>query len=367
VQKDALTATGLGTFRRCKRQYYYSRELLLRRARIATPLRVGKLYHKGHDEHAKGVSEQDILDALWAEYESPPPSFMSPHEWHVERETLAQLLIGHWWRYDKDDFRVVESELPFELPLVNPDTGAPSRSFVFSGRLDGIVVLPDERLAVLEYKTTSEDIAPDSDYWLRLRCDAQISGYYLAARAMGYDVQTVIYDVTRKPSIRPRNIPVLDEDGKKIVLDGDGERVRRVHLKKDGTPGAKHGEPIQSANKEKGWSLVTRLETATEYGERLLKDIGDRPDFYYARREVPRLDDEIAEFQVELWQQSKELLDSRRADRWFRNVGMFTCRNCEFAELCLNGVSLDSETIPSGYVRLDDPNPELADEEGAAA
>lgn len=63
-------------------------------------------------------------------------------------------------------------------------------------------------------------------------------------------------------------------------------------------------------------------------------------------QEVPRLEDDLAEYQAEVWQQAQQLLEiRRRADRlgdpsraWFRNAGRFTCGYCDFAQLCLNGV-----------------------------
>src|SRR5690606_36744924 len=136
------------------------------------------------------------------------------------------------------------------------------------------------RLAIVETKTTADSIAPDSDYWLRLRFNGQLMQYVLAARTFGWDISTVIYDVVRKPAIEPRQIPLLDAEGRKVVLDANGERV----LKKDGSP-------RESGDKEKGYTLQTRIETPEEFSDRLYQDTLARPDFYFARREVPILED----------------------------------------------------------------------------
>ncbi|MCK4343264.1 MAG: hypothetical protein KAY37_16240 [Phycisphaerae bacterium] len=103
-----------------------------------------------------------------------------------------------------------------------------------------------------------------------------------------------------------------------------------------------------------------RDETPEQYGVRLLHDIGVRPDYYFQRREVPHLEDELAEFQIELWQQAKQLLDSRRHGRWFRNVHRFTCGTCEFADICLNSVHVTPGAAPAGYELLANVHPELA-------
>jgi len=315
--KAKLTSTRLGALRKCPRLHYWRYELGLARIRTATPLRFGSAFHYGLELYNAGLSRELAVETAGTDY-STCPQWADPIDWAVERETLESLLAGHFWRYQEDDLAFESVELCFEVPLVNPDTGAVSRTFCLAGKVDGIVRLPDGRLAVLEYKTAGEDIGPDADYWLRLRCDGQISLYVLAARAMGFDVATVLYGVTRKPTIRLR----------------------------------------------KG-------ETPEQYGERLLKDIGDRPDYYFQRREIPRLEDELALFRAELWQQAKHLMALRRragrladpAAAHFRNVGRMTCGQCEFANLCLGGIRVHPDSPPTGYHVLPDVHPELAQEQ----
>lgn len=317
--KTKLTATRLAALRRCPRLHYYRYELGLDRVREAAPLRFGRAFHKALELRG-GLFGQDveaILETVLADYDALPP-WADPTEWTVERETLAALVRGYCWRYGQDDLRPVAIEQAFDLPLVNPGSGASSRRFRLAGRYDGIVRLPDGRVAVLECKTAGEDIAPNSEYWRRLRCDGQISQYVLAARAMGHDVATVLYDVTRKPTIRLR-----------------------------------------------------QGETPAAYGQRLLADIADRPEYYFQRREVPRLEDELAACHAELWQQAQQLLQTRRraahlsepAHAWFRNVGRMTCGTCAFADVCLNAVRVDPAHPPAGYHVLPDPHPELAETE----
>ena len=298
-----LTATRLAALRRCPRQHYYRYELRLSRIRDAAALRLGAAFHVGLEAHNQDRS--DAIEVATAGY-GVCPDWADPVDWAVECDTVRHLLAGYFWRYEDDDLEVLAAEQTFEMPLVNPDTGAASRTFQLAGKLDALVRLPDGRVAVLEYKTCGEDISPASDYWLRLRCDLQVSQYVLGARALGHDTATVLYDVTRKPTIRLR-----------------------------------------------------KNETPQQYGERLLADIGERPDYYFQRREVPRLEDELAEFQLELWQQADLLRESQRRGRWFRNVGRMTCGFCEFCELCLNSIRVNPDAPPAGYEFLPDVHPEL--------
>lgn len=301
-----LTHSRLAVLRACPRRHYYRYELGLSRIRSDESLRLGGAFHRGLEVRKGGVDEAEAIESAVKGY-AVVPEWADAVDWAVERETVRALLAGHLWRYGQDELEFVAVEQGFYTPLVNPGSGHASRLFVLAGKIDGIVRLADGRLAVLEYKTAGEDIGADSEYWLRLRCDPQISLYVLGARAMGFDVSTVLYDVTRKPTIR---------------------------LRKDETP--------------------------EQYGVRLLGDIGDRPDYYFARREVPRLEDELAEFRLELWQQAGQLRDSQRADRWFRNVGKMTCGYCPFANLCLNSIQVNVDAPPAGYEVLADVHQELS-------
>ena len=315
--KTRLTATSTASLRRCLRQYYYRFELGLARVRQATPLRFGQVFHKGLElRHGLfGQDTQALLDNVLSDY-AVAPAWADATDWAVEHETLRALLTGHLWRYGNDNVTFVAVEQAFEIPLVNVATGYPSRKFCLAGKIDGVVRLPDGRLAVLEYKTTSEDVAQSGDYWLRLRCDGQISQYVLAARAIGHEVATVLYDVTRKPTIRLR-----------------------------------------------------KEETPEEFGKRLVADIGERPDHYFQRREVPRLEDDLAQYRAELWEHAQLLMAIRhRAARladpstaWFRNVSKLTCGHCEYAGFCFDCPRVDPANLPSGFQRLENVHPELSE------
>jgi len=214
------------------------------------------------------------------------------------------------------------------MPLINPATGASSRTYVLRGKIDGLA--PGY---VIEHKTTSESVAPDSDYWLRLRVDPQLAMYVLAARWMGRDVGKVWYNVIKKPTIKPHR--ATPEDKRKY--------------KKDGT---------LYANQR------TEDETPAEWGDRLAADIASRPEYYYARREIPVLDDQLAEFRADVWGQAKMLTECRRNGYWFRTVGRWSCGYCDYAELCLHSVEVDPAAPPAGFEIVENLHPELSYTQG---
>ena len=352
-----LTHSRLACAKTCLRKHYWLYVLGLRPVREAEPLRIGRVFHRGLALVEKLPRDEAILGAV-AGYDAGPPAEFSEEEraaWWTERETVARLLAAHFWRWADMNtaMGVVATEEVFDIPLRNPATGQPSRTWTLAGRRDKVVRLPDTRLAILEYKTSSQDLSPDGDFWRRLQMDSQVSIYWLAALDGGLDVQTVLYDVTRKPSIRPSQIPVLDEAGLKIVRDPAGIRV----VNKD-------GKPRQSASAADGYRLLTRTETPEEFGTRLTADIGERPDYYFARREIPRLPADLDEARYELWAWGRILRECERNGRWPRNTG--ACNGfgrCACWDLCTGGFDPADGAVPDGWQQVEDVHQELLEEE----
>jgi len=341
-ERELLTNSRRGCYMSCPRRHLFAYELGLRPRTDMPALRIGSCVHTALDLHNKGANTgQAISEAL--------ASFVQD-EWD-DPERIAAMLTGYWWRWQNDVTVAVASELTLYMPLTNPDTGLPSRTFTVAMKADVIVTLHDSRLALMEHKTTSEDIAPDSDYWKRLRIDAQISTYMLGARHNGYDVQTVVYDVLRKPLLRPKQVPMLDDQGLKIVRDAaTGERL----FKKDGNP---------RLSAEAGMKLDVRGEEPHEYQARLMDDIYSRPDYYYARREIPRIKSDLEDAQRDLWNVAKLIRESQLNNWWPRND--HACKGfgtCPYFRLCVEGYDPKTGEVPDGFEFVSELHPELKGE-----
>ena len=296
-----LSASRMDRLLRCPRQHYWSYEIGLKPEIAGLALRFGKSWHFAMEARWQGLSYEDALAKALPEGNELD---------ELSAETVGGLLMAYYARYgEKDDFvREIHPEVEFNLPL------AGSRSFSVAGKIDGLAVLADGRLALVEHKTTGDDIAPASDYWIRLRWNAQVFQYVLAARALGWPIETVVYDVTRKPSIRQK-----------------------------------------------------QTETPADFGDRLAKDAVERPEFYFARREVPILDQDLDEFITQRLVLSRSILNSRQAQHrlqrpehaWPRNLNEMTCRFCDYSSFCLQNLSVDLQKPPAGF-QVGNPNPELA-------
>lgn len=346
--KERITHSSMSSFRQCRKQYFYAYELGIRREVDAKALRMGTAYHNGLEVLANGGELETALECASLSYVAAPDNF-DDWEWKIEEMTVRALLSGYFWRWMDSGIRYICAEQKFNLKIRNPITGRSVPGWEWSGKIDAIVELVDLRLAVKENKLLSDSLDSDSDLWRRLQIDSQISGYIVAAREMGYPVDTVLYDVTRKPTIKPTDIPLLDPDGLKVVLDRTGTRVL-----------TKQGKPRQTADTELGYVVVSRKMTPDEWGEKIVADIGERPDYYYARREVPRLDDDLKEWQAEMYEVQRTISEAQKHNRWFKTVSKNTCTGCPYFGLCSTGWQ-EGSTLPSGFVKLDDVHPELKD------
>lgn len=346
---NLLTHTRQDTFKLCRRKHKFAYIDGIRPTTDGKALRMGSAHHDAIEQLAKGRGRDEACRVIYERYEAMPDGY-EQLEWEYERETLLRLACGYEWRWTNDELVYLAAERSFQLPLVNPETGAPSKVWKRAGKIDGIVQSTDGRVGVKESKLLSDDIGFEASLWKRMQMDHQISGYVNAARDMGFPACYVLYDVTRKPTIKPVSVPVLDELGIKIVVDAAGNRVRN-DVKKTWK---------QSESKELGHVLKTRPMTPEEWGEKLANDIAERPDFYYARREIARLDTDLNEYARELWDIQRDMRDAELNEKHYRTVNKNTCEFCSYFGICSSNRDVAGD-LPDGFVRVPDVHPELGD------
>jgi hypothetical protein len=241
------------------------------------------------------------------------------------------LISGYHYRWNEfaDAYEVISVEVKFRTALVNPQTGASSRIWELGGKLDVLVRKREGGdVYLVEHKSTSEDIGAGSEYWRRLRMDGQVSIYYEGAAALGHHVAGCIYDVLKKPALRPHKATPV-EDRK---------------YKKDGALYANQRESD---------------ETPEEFRARLVEAIAEAPDKYFQHGDVVRLEGEVAEALWDIWQIAQQLNEAANRDRFPRNPDACSVfgRTCEFLDVCSGGGSLDDATR---FKRLDHVHPELS-------
>lgn len=256
--------------------------------------------------------------------------------------TCAAMLAAYYQVYGEVDATIkdLQPETSFRYRLPG------SNLWDVVGVIDGLGVTHDGRRVLVEYKTTSSSLDADSDYWLRLKYNMQILMYVDASIRLHQRPDYIIYDVSRKPSISPKDIPQLDDNGKKIVLDSHGQRVFKAD-----------GSPRESSDKAAGHTLSTRPETPEEFSTRLYQDILTRPEFYFARKEVAVLMDDLESFIIQrsvLANAINYCVHTSRKCRkpehaWAKNVNEHNCKFCEFSAYCLQGIELIPGVLPDQF------------------
>lgn len=373
---NVMTAGRMNAFMSCPRKHFWSHEIGLRSDKVFHAFRFGGAWARAMEARWKGATyEEALAEAIPVGIDLDEQSCA----------TLAALLAGYYDHYGpRETFGEILPEAQFKFEIED--------GFTAEGVMDGLGRLKDGRGAIIEGKTTSDSLDANSDYWDRLMFNVQVEQYIDAAEQVGRQVDVVFYDVVRKPQIKPKEIYDLDSHGRKIVTDRKGQRIfakkkQFVAAKKNPKRGDKldfvlvddESKPRQSADKKMGWTLQSHTETPDEFCDRLYKDTMERPEFYFARREIPVLEDRqislrnqrraIVKMILHLRSQEDELNDfpddydpdpdaGRNPEAWPRHVSSDTCDFCVFKSFCLQGVKVDIDNPPTGF-SIHQFNPEL--------
>lgn len=310
-------------FGACPRAYQHAYVLLRRPAKDHEALAFGTLVHKALEswwDTAKEHRRLAAMDTLDMEREA---GRCDPYQ----HATARALMDAYDRMYEHQELETVAVEAAFTAPLMNPDTGGVSKTWTLSGKIDAIARETDSgRLVIVEHKTTSSDLDQTSDYWPKLAIDGQVSGYYLGAMAMGHDVQDCIYDVIRKPTMKPR-------------------KATPVESRKYTKAGAIYAGQYETD------------ETTEEWEVRLTQDIAERPDRYFARKRVVRTESDMADYLFDMWAVGRNIADAENLGRYPRNPD--SCSGfgtCEYFPVCSGMASIDDPVL---YKTIETPNPEL--------
>lgn len=200
-------------------------------------------------------------------------------ELETMRITADSMLTGYAKALPPLD--LIQTEIPFDLTLRNPATRRCSPKFILAGKVDGLAKR-NTGIYLVEYKTAS---VIDRQYVERLALDSQVTLYiYALQRLMDRRIDGVIYRVLRKPSIRQR-----------------------------------------------------QNESITQFQDRLVEDYLKRPEWYFYEELLFRSQEDIQEFEKELWQVAQDLKDTMNSGRWYRNTSRCSDYGlCTYSHLCLN-------------------------------
>lgn len=242
------------------------------------------------------------------------------------------LMHGYDRLYGNHEYTVISVEETLTAPLINIESSRQSRTFKLAGKLD--VRLEDRNgyALLMDHKTTSADIEnADSMYWRQLIVESQPSHYMLLEWMHGRRIDYCIWDVVRKPAIRPAQIDKKERE----ILGATGKYYGYTMTTCDW---AEYNEQTQTTGKHR--------ETPVMYEARLREDCTvTRPEWYFRQRRVNRLDQELQEYAVELWQHAEEIRLAMAGDRHPRSSGSCITYStaCRFLGICSGYDSPESD------------------------
>jgi hypothetical protein len=229
---------------------------------------------------------------------------------------------------DKETYFDIAVELSYQAPLLNiAHTGGKSHTWELQGKVDLVMRRADDQCLIIgEHKTTSADISPESDYWRLLRLDSQVSGYaYGIETITGARIDACLYDVARKPMIRPKL--ATPEADRKYTKDG---RLYANQREADETP--------------------------VEFFNRCLETMRAEPEKYFQRRTIYRNDEDLGDYMCDMWGVSRMIRECELADRWPKNPSRCTeWGGCEYFKVCTGQCSISDDNEFKTVI----PNPEL--------
>jgi hypothetical protein len=295
-----LTNSEKKSFRACHQMHHLRYHLLKRPLRARDPLRFGSAFHLALEAWWRAA--QAGGDRLAAARSALRLGELEPKE----AAKAEALIIGYDVRWGEEVIEVLDVEAEFKTPIINPVTGASSRTYVLGGKIDAIARLADGQVYIVEHKTSGENIEAGSDYWQRLRLDAQVSDYLIGARALGHDIVGCLYDVIGKPKIEP--MEATPED-------------KRQYTKKD--------HRLYAGQRE-------RDETIEEYADRVRTHVAENLDRYFVRGTVVRTAEEERDAAADTWNTAREMREAELAQRHPRNID--SCvrwgSKCEYWAVC---------------------------------
>ena len=270
-----LTNSNIGLFKNCRQAFYYRNvEYLVPRIE-STARGIGTAVHKG-------IETGSIEDAL-ATFDDVFPNDQAEADALETNKVIVQAMLeGYFERFGVGfpDAEEYYPETQFEIDVVNPKTGAKSKTFKLAGKADGLLK-QDGKWWVVEYKTAGQ---VGKSYIDKLMLDSQMTTYiYGLQRQRNIKIAGVIYRVIRKPSIRQ-----------------------------------------------------TAKETLYQFLDRLIADYKVRPEFYFFNEKLYRSQVDLKKFESELWALTQDVLKCQREGLYYKNTSR--CQDwsaCEYMPLCL--------------------------------
>jgi len=264
-----LTASEIRAWKSCPMKWWFRYDQLLVPKKPLNALSYGSLVHEGLEALYRGEDWRIAVGRFVRERVTP---WNRKETAYVVAQAIAILnayserepatTMGH---------KVHSVEREFYVRLVSP-AGRRFSRYVLAGKRDLATADEYGNVYLWDHKTGSKEIDPE---WIQI--DDQMSYYLWADAQDGIPASHLMYNLLRKPQIKPR-----------------------------------------------------QKETPREWGERLAQDIESRPDFYFQRAIVVKTAIDIEDIGRELW----DIAHAIDCAPIVRNPHNCTVFGCAYRSLC---------------------------------
>lgn len=309
-----ITTTEIRTYKRCREEHRLAYVRGFRPLKREQPLAFGSVVHAGLESWWRHHDPERALAAARAHED-----FADLDPWEAIR--LEVMLAGYHVRW-------IEAAADWETLHVEASFFALRTGYKLGGKLDAVARhRPTGRVAVVEHKTSSEDVSAGSTYWRRLTLDDQVGIYVEGLQALGLRADLVLYDVLVKPSREP--LLATPVEARRYRKDGGLYAAQREHD-----------------------------ESPDDYRARLLDYVAERPDEHFRRAEVVRLDHEREQARRDVHRVAQDILrtDPSEPEPKSPDACKRYGRLCPYFEVCLGEADLDD---PTRFRRAKNPHEEL--------
>jgi len=314
-------------FRSCRKKAHLRYNENLVPLRKEAPLEFGTIIHEclrlWHLTHEIEKVTAHIEAAFLGRFPSAEVKF--------RRQLATAMMMGYAKRYPTEAFEVIALEHQFRGEIVNPATGASSRSFVLAGKIDGLVFM-DGGHYLLEHKTAG---LLDGNYLERLWTDFQITLYsHYIEQALNIKIAGVLYNILVKAKLKQSEGETEDEF-----------EVRRAEL-------------IAKSKAGKTTAQRKLPESDDEFQSRLNVKYDD-PNMFH-REQLLLSRDQFRLLQEELWDLTQQYLAARRQNLWSRSTSycFHWNRPCGYYPICTSG---GNPNVIENLYEIRPPHSELAE------
>lgn len=322
-----LSNSGIAAFNRCPREYSFRYVLRRQAKRKSDALQFGSLFHLGLNAWwlCKGEPAQKLTDAVCAIRDADNAGANE-----LDCIKAEALLLGYTARWGNERYETIAVEKKFDLEMGRREVRdvrgivvgqTAEGTFRLRGAID-VVASRDGVVCNVEHKTTGQDISGGADYWRHVvTMDPQVSTYMHAGKFLGLNPRDTLYDVIRKPTIEP--LEATPEETRKYTKPTKTEPTPRLYA-------GQREEP----------------ESLEAYSDRLCDDIAKRPDYYFARMTIVRLERDHEEHMRDVSDTAEAILFHAEREAWPRNpASCFSFRRpCDFLSVCEGSARIDDDS-----------------------